>query len=525
MTAERSARWWLAAPYRVESAVALLAAASSLTPSLLPKTVAVQGVVTGLAAVVGYASGTLVRWLLTPLRRRLSLRVRAWVGWSLLGLAVLSLVAAVWFGHQWRRDLAVSLGMRAPPPVTALGALLIAVAVLLAAILVARATRFVVRWLARHLSRVLPAWLAPVLAGTLVLGLTVVTTWWVVEDRLLTAVDDSFRVVNQQVAPDAPPPRDPLRSGGPGSLVDWAALGAAGREFVALPAPEEGRSPVRVYAGIDSAGDLDARAELVVAELARTGAYRRDVVCVVVPTGTGWVDAAAVMTLEALWRGDTAVASMQYSYLPSVLSMLTDRQRVEDAAVALVGAVVRQWLALPEAERPRLVLYGESLGSRGVEAAMARVPGAGEVVDGVLLVGPPNSNPTWSRLVAGRDPGSPLLAPVVDGGASVRFWPGPELPQYDRRDDPWPEPPSGPRTLYLQHPSDPVVWWSPELLWSEPEWADERELMNAPPLLWKPVVTFWQVSGDAVFATDVPSGHGHRYGLELADAWAALLPR
>src|SRR5690606_12020201 len=56
-------------------------------------------------------------------------------------------------------------------------------------------------------------------------------------------------------------------------------------------------------------------------------------------------------------------------------------------------------------------------------------------------------------------------------------------------------------------------------------WADERELMNAPPLLWKPVVTFWQVSGAAVFATDVPSGHGHRYGLELADAWAALLPR
>jgi len=519
-------RWRLAVPYRVESAVALLAAASSLTPSLLPKTVPVQGVVTGLAAVVGYAFATLVRWLLTPLRRRLSPQVRARISWSLLGLAVLSLVPAVWFGHQWRRDLATWMGMRDPPLVSALGALLIALAVLLAALLVARAIRIMVRWLARHLSRVLPAWLAPVLAGTLVIGLTVVTVWWVVEDRLLTAVDESFRVVNQQVAPDLPPPLDPLRSGGPGSLVDWSALGAAGREFVTLPAPQEGRSPVRVYAGIDSAHDLATRAELVVAELERTGAYQRDVVCLVVPTGTGWVDAAAVMTLEALWRGNTAVASMQYSYLPSVLSMLTDRQRVEEAAVALVDAVVRRWLAMPEPERPRLVLYGESLGSRGVEAAMSRVPGVDEVVDGVLLVGPPNSNPTWSRLVAERDPGSPLLAPVVDGGASVRFWPGPELPQYDRRDDPWPEPARGPRTLYLQHPSDPVVWWSPELLWSEPEWADERELMDrAPPLLWKPVVTFWQVSGDAVFATDVPSGHGHRYGLELADAWAALLPR
>lgn len=513
-------------PHRAEAGVALLTAASSLAPSLLPKTVPVQGVVTGLAAVVGYAFATLVRWLLTPLRRRLPPALRARIAWALFGLGVLSLAPAVWFGHQWRRDLAASVGMRDPPPVSAFGALLVALAVLLAALLVARAIRIVVRWLARHLARVLPAWLAPVLAAVLVLGLTAVTVRWVVEDRLLTAVDDSFRVVNQQVAPDRPVPADPLRSGGPGSLVDWADLGAAGREFVTLPAPSQGRSPVRVYAGIDSAADLTERAELVAAELARTGAFQRAVVCVVVPTGTGWVDGAAVTTLEALWRGDTAVASMQYSYLPSVLSMLTDRQRVEEAGVALVGAVVRRWLAIPEGERPRLVLFGESLGSRGVEAALARVPEAERVVDGVLLVGPPNSNPTWSRLVAERDDGSPLLAPVVDGGRSVRFWPGPELPQFDRRDDPWPAPPSGPRILYLQHPSDPVVWWSPELLWSEPEWSDERSLVaRAPPLLWQPVVTFWQVSGDAVFATDVPSGHGHRYGIELADAWAALLPR
>jgi hypothetical protein len=100
---------------------------------------------------------------------------------------------------------------------------------------------------------------------------------------------------------------------------------------------------------------------------------------------------------------------MQYSYLPSVLSLVTDQRRVDAAGPALVGAVVRRWQALPEADRPRLVLYGESLGSRGIEVAMRTVPGANDVVDGVLLVGPPNSNPTWSELVARRDPGSPLL--------------------------------------------------------------------------------------------------------------------
>jgi uncharacterized membrane protein len=110
------------------------------------------------------------------------------------------------------------------------------------------------------------------------------------------------------------------------------------------------------------------------------------------------------------------------------------------------------------------------------------------VVSGILLVGPLNSNPTWSNLVAHRDRGSPMLAPVVDGGRSVRVWPGPEMPGFDRTRDPWPMPPSGPRTLYLQHPSDPVVWWSPRLLWSRPDWAGERTAVSrTPPLRWRPI--------------------------------------
>ena len=82
-----------------------------------------------------------------------------------------------------------------------------------------------------------------------------------------------------------------------------------------------------------------------------------------------------------------------------------------------------------------------------------------------------------------------------------------------------------PRILYLQHPSDPIVWWSPSLLWSEPAWVSERtEASPVPPLRWRPVVTFWQVSGDLLFSNEVGSGHGHRYGRELADAWRAVAP-
>lgn len=503
-----------------------MTAAASLTPSLLPKTVVVQGLVTGLAAVAGYAVGVLVRCLLAPVFQRLAPSIRDWIGWTLLGVAAVLLVPAAWLGHVWQRELAASVGWRDPAPWNAVGALLVAATVLIAVVLVARLLLALIRWAAIRLARWLPRWLAAVLAALLVLGTTATLADRVVRSRVLVSVDESFRLVNREASPDLPAPTDELRSGGPGSLVSWWSLGRAGREFVALPAPP-GTRPIRVYAGIDSADDLTTRAKLVVAELERTGGFDREVLCVVVPTGTGWVAPEAVAALESLWDGDTAIASMQYSYLPSALSLLVDRFRVDAAAQALVGAVVEHWLGLPEESRPRLVLYGESLGSHGIEVAMRTVPRADEAVSGVLLVGPPNSNPTWSELVANRDPGSPLLAPVVNGGQSVRFWPGREMPAYNRTRDPWPKPPTGPRTLYLQHPSDPVVWWSPSLLWSKPDWVDERTAISeAPPLRWKPIVTFWQVSGDTLFSTEVPAGHGHRYGRsELAEAWAAVVPR
>ena len=34
---------------------------------------------------------------------------------------------------------------------------------------------------------------------------------------------------------------------------------------------------------------------------------------------------------------------------------------------------------------------------------------------------------------------------------------------------PW----DGTRVLYLHHASDPIVWWSPRLLFTEPDWIGE----------------------------------------------------
>ena len=85
---------------------------------------------------------------------------------------------------------------------------------------------------------------------------------------------------------------------------------------------------------------------------------------------------------------------------------------------------------------------------------------------------------------------------------------------------PW----NGPRVLYLQHPSDPIVWWSPRLLLTEPDWLREprgHDVLGT--VRWAPFITFWQVTADLPFATEVPAGHGHKYTSEYVDAWATVL--
>jgi len=85
---------------------------------------------------------------------------------------------------------------------------------------------------------------------------------------------------------------------------------------------------------------------------------------------------------------------------------------------------------------------------------------------------------------------------------------------------PW----NGPRVLYLQHPSDPIVWWSPRLIWDRPDWMGEphgRDVLDS--MVWIPLVTFWQVTADLPLSTGVPAGHGHQYHVEFVDGWARVL--
>ena len=278
--------------------------------------------------------------------------------------------------------------------------------------------------------------------------------------------------------------------------------------------------PIRIYSGLASASDAEARSALAVRDLERAGGFQRKYLLVVSTTGSGWVDPALSDSFEYLTGGDSAIVALQYSYLPSWISYLVDQSKAREAGRALFDAVYGPWSQLPQDKRPRLLVAGESLGSFGGETAFSGVNDIRNRTSGVLWVGPTNTNTLWSRFTADRQPGTPEWQPVYRDGATVRFVTA--LGQLSPVPKDW----VPPRVVYLQNTSDPIVWWSWQLAFHEPDWLrgstppDVSSAMN-----WYPLVTFWQVAADLALATAVPAGHGHTYGmLQGASSWAAIIP-
>ena len=144
-----------------------------------------------------------------------------------------------------------------------------------------------------------------------------------------------------------------------------------GRRFVwnAQPAEmitqvmgEDAMDVIRVYVGLESAETEVERVELAMRELDRTHAFDREWLLIDMPTGTGYVNYAAVSVLEMLSRGNCATVAMQYAARPSPLSL----DRVGEGhrqARLLVDAISERLRGMPDASRPKVVLFGESLGA------------------------------------------------------------------------------------------------------------------------------------------------------------------
>jgi len=507
---------------------AVLFTCLAFTPSLLPRGAVVQGLVCGIAAAIGYGVGVVAAWVWRAFadRDERPARTTAWRVFALI--AVVALVTAFVLGQRWQGEIRDLMGMAGDNPAALVLVPVLAAVVFVALVALGRALRAAYRWLARLLGRWIGPRAARAVGWVTVVGVTIALVSGVLLDGLVSAADEAFSVRNGITTEGAQQPTVETRSGGPGSLVGWDSLGREGRKFTGLgPTASDisaftggpALAPIRAYAGLESASSTEDRANLAVADLERAGGFDRRYLVVATTTGSGWVDPAAIDTVEYMTGGDSAIVAIQYSYLPSWISYLVDQKRAREAGRALFDAVYSKWSALPQDSRPRLLVFGESLGSFGGETAFSGEQDLRNRTQGAIFAGPPNFNTLFREFSDSRDPGSHEIAPIYRDGRTVRFddHPGPPVEPASVRWD-------GPRVLYLQHPSDPIVWWTPRLLLTEPDWLREprgHDVLGS--VRWIPFVTFWQVTADLPFATEVPGGHGHKYTSEYVDAWATVL--
>lgn len=499
----------------------------SFLPSLLPRPWLFQGIVTGCSALIGYGVGTVsslvIRWLIEwepPKRVKHG-------AWRLL--AVLGPVAALiylYLSTGWQNEVRALIGEQPQSEryiFRILFAALVTGGLLLA---VARLVHFGARKLIDLIDKLLPRKVS-IIAGV---GITVYICITLLNGVFFASfvrfANRTYSNQNNGTPAAAAQPSQPERSGSLNSLVSWESLGYQGRGFVGRgPTVEQiekfnnkaAKQPIRVYAGLHSAPTIRERAELAVKELERTKAFDRSVLVIANATGTGWLEPQAVDSLEYMHSGDTAIASIQYSYLPSWLSFLVDKQNAKTAGQELFDAVYGKWATLPEGQRPKLITYGLSLGSYGGQAAFSGANDLKYAVDGALFVGTPSDTELWNTITKNRDPHSTQIEPVYRSGESVRFESNGK--HLDATRSQW----DGPRALYLQHASDPVVWFDFDLLLNEPDWLQEPPGRDvSPSMQWYPFITFTQVALDQFLGNTTKPGYGHIYGNQMVAAWAAV---
>ena len=508
---------------------ALLFYCLSLTPSLLPRVWYLQAVMSGITVAIGYGVGTFAGWLLRSLIPwRPSRQVRLAARWSLAAAAVVLIPLFGFLGAQWQHQIRELVEATQPSEANYVLVVVVSILIAVAIIGVVRAVLALIRLVARPLGRVVPRQAATALAMLIVVLILGFLATGVLPRAGIGAANAFFGGIDNGTASGIAEPATPLRSGSPASLVPWDTLGRQGRTFVDTGPTEAEISkfsgtaamePIRVYAGLRSAPTIAAESALAVRELERTGAFHRKVIVVATTTGTGWLNPAMLDPLEYMYNGDTAIAAIQYSYLPSWISFIADKAPAQEAGRDLFDDVYDTWRQLPAGQRPKLVVFGESLGSFGGESAFSGTEDIRDRASGVLWVGPTNSNTLWSRFTSGREPGSPEWRPVYAGGRTVRFATTPA--QLAPGSTGWQQP----RVVYLQNTSDPIVWWSWGLAVHQPDWLRGTHPPDVSSAMhWYPLVTFWQVAADLALSTAVPPGHGHSYGMaQAAGAWADII--
>ncbi len=328
---------------------------------------------------------------------------------------------------------------------------------------------------------------------------------------------------NEKIEPAyAVPPVSPLRSGSPHSKAAFEELGLQGRRYVtdvvtsALieetlgePAVAE---PIRAYVGYDTEPLYsNGRAEIALDEMERMGAFGRSHLLLVSPTGTGWIDQTMIESAELLTRGDIATCAIQYGRFPSFLCT----QKVPAGRAqfrALLWGVKERLAAEPPERRPRVLVFGESLGAWTSSDISMRDGIAGldaYGIDRALWFGLPGLA-VWSK--TGMKEGRSPLMPAGTVGHFDRY------EQYAALSE---EEHDLLRVVVVDHDNDPIAALSPRLLYARPGWLAGQRGRGVPASMnWTPVITCVHVAGDAMNAMRAIPGDfksfGHDYRADMA---------
>jgi uncharacterized membrane protein len=320
------------------------------------------------------------------------------------------------------------------------------------------------------------------------------------------------------------PPVSHHVSAGPASSMPFDSLGKEGRRFVLMaltPAEitavmsERAMEPVRVVGGFESAGEIAERARLTLADMEACGAFEKHLICIGSPTGVGYFNYSIAEALEYLTLGDCAIVVPQYALVPSALALGRTTEAEELTRLVLEGVRDRvRTMAI--ADRPRIVLIGESLGAN-VALDIATGPSgqpsvpdfdAMDVCGGVYL-GVPFRTHLWNAWRAD--------AQAVDPKGHLLL-----VSQPDEAE----ELPSGhARHLMVVHHDDPVNKYGFRMVLQPPWWMGAPN--TRPPLVpretkFRPITSFVLATVDLLNGMQskpgmfIRRGHDYRIDIRLA---------
>jgi len=506
---------------------------AALTPSLLPHKLMFLLLLTALGTVTGYAIGTTGAWLVAKIRWRPRQR---WVRAIRFVIAALVWLVALAFtpaAVSWQAEQQSALDMPAPLPSTV--TLIVMTALIAAALLlIGRLVRVGTDGLASLVARIGPLsrWRASGVAKgttrpTMILraatAVVLIALGAIGIQTGLSLLISSYDSVNADASGQSPTNLG-INSGSAQSNTPWDTLGREGRFYVSntmTPAKIEqitgatAQTPVRVYVGMQQGDTPEARTALALKELDRVKAWDRPYLVIYAVTGTGWVNPDGINSLEAVTGGDVTTVAVQYSAAPSWIGFVVDQSTTQMQNRDTVHAIVDAWKAKPADQRPHLILFGESLGSFGSQAAWTAADTATEVaadIEKIVWIGPPAESTLWKEWQATRA-GGPAWQPVIGDGRIAKVYISPqELNAAPGT--------TGPAITFVAHPNDPVVYWSPSLLLKEPDWLKPPLGPGvAPEMSWYPIITFLQVGMDLISGGEPPEV-GHNYAAGIGPAVA-----